>query len=260
MKAFAKREARPRPGIEVAGLSDVGCLRENNEDRYAYWEPAKEKQLHDKGRLAVIADGMGGHEGGQEASRIAVETVQEVYGETSDGSPRSLLMAGFQAAHERILTYANDHPALQGMGTTCTAVALLGHDLYYAHVGDSRLYLVREGKISRLSRDHSYVERLLEQGVISPEEAASHPQRNILLMAMGAGPEIAPESPEQPIPLEVGDVLLLCTDGLWSQVSDGEMMDAVASGSLKKSCRELVQKAKERGGPDNITVAALRIE
>jgi PPM family protein phosphatase len=259
MKAFARRETRCGPSVEVAGLSDVGCLRENNEDRYGYWEPRNEKQLKEKGCLAVIADGMGGHEGGQEASRIAVETVEEVYSQSENGGPRSLLIAGFQAAHQRILAYASDHPALQGMGTTCTAIALIGHDLHYAHVGDSRLYLVREGKIDRLSRDHSYVARLLEQGVISAEEAALHPQRNILLMALGAGPEIAPESPEQPIPMEAGDVLLLCTDGLWSQVSDNEMQDAISPGSLKKSCRELIRIAKERGGPDNITVEALRV-
>jgi len=260
MKAVAKREARTRPGVEVAGLSDVGCLRENNEDRYAYWEPAGREQLHEKGRLALVADGMGGHEGGQEASRIAIDTVQEVYSNSKDGDTRSCLLAGFHSAHRRILDYADKHPALQGMGTTCTAVAVLGHELYYAHVGDSRLYLIREAGIYRLSRDHSYVGRLLEQGIISPEEAASHPQRNILLMALGAGPEVAPESPEQAISLEARDVLLLCTDGLWSQVSDSEIKDAASAPSLKQTCRKLVERAKERGGPDNITVEALRIK
>lgn len=260
MKAFGRREARVRPGLATAGLSDVGCLRENNEDRFSYWEPASEKQFREKGRLAMVADGMGGHEGGQEASRIAVETVQEVYGQSPAGDPRSLLITALQAAHQRILAYANDHPALLGMGTTCTAVAIIGRSLYYAHVGDSRLYLIRDSKIYRLSRDHTYVGRLLEQGIINPEEAATHPHRNVLLMALGAGPEIAPESPEQPITLETGDVLLLCTDGLWSQVSDGEILDATSAASLKQTCGQLIEKAKERGGPDNITVQALRIE
>jgi PPM family protein phosphatase len=260
MRAFARRERRHWPGVEVASLSDVGCLRDNNEDRFSYWEPADEKQLQHKGRLAIIADGMGGHEGGQEASRIAVETIQEVYSGSSTEGPRALLISGFQAAHQRILAYSCQNPALQGMGTTCTAVAVIGHDLYYAHVGDSRLYLLRAGKICRLSRDHSYVGRLLEQGVINIEEAASHPQRNILLMALGAGPDVAPESPEQQISLEAADVLLLCTDGLWSLVSDSELNDAMSSGSLKKACQALVQMAKDRGGPDNITIQALRIQ
>jgi serine/threonine protein phosphatase PrpC len=248
-----------RPGAEVAGLSDVGCLRENNEDRFAYWEPTTDEQFQHKGRLAIVADGMGGHEGGQEASRIAVDTVQEVYSQSPDGDPRSLLLSGFQAAHQRILLYAAEHPGLQGMGTTCTAVAVVGHDLYYAHVGDSRLYMMREGRIYRLSRDHSYVGRLLEQGVIDSDEAATHPQRNILLMALGAGPEISPESPEQPISLESKDVLLLCSDGLWSVVSDEEIQQAAASSALKKACQDLISLAKERGAPDNITVEAIRI-
>jgi len=260
MAAVAKREMRIRPGVEVAGLSDVGCLRENNEDHYAYWEPAGQEQFRDKGRLALVADGMGGHEGGQEASHIAIDTVQDVYSRSQAGDPRSVLIEGFQTAHRRILDYAEKHPQLQGMGTTCTAVVIRGRDLYYAHVGDSRLYLIRDSKIYRLSRDHSYVGRLLEQGIINSEEAASHPQRNILLMALGAGPEIAPESPEQPISLESRDLLLLCTDGLWSQVSDSEMLAATASGPLKQACRKLVEKAKQHGGPDNITVQALRIK
>jgi serine/threonine protein phosphatase PrpC len=259
MKSFAKRGMKIRPGAEVAGLTDVGCLRENNEDRLAYWEPATDEQFQVKGRLAIIADGMGGHEGGQEASRIAVETVQQVYSETPSGDPRSLLLSGFQAAHQRILVYGTEHPALQGMGTTCTAVAVVGYDLYYAHVGDSRLYLLRDGKIYRLSRDHSYVGRLLEQGVINLEEAATHPQRNILLMALGAGPEVSPESPDQAISVEPKDVLLLCTDGLWSLMSDDEIQQAAASAPLKKACQDLISLAKARGGPDNITVQAIRI-
>jgi PPM family protein phosphatase len=248
-----------RPGIEWAGLSDVGCQREDNEDRYSYWEPAGEEAFERKGRLAMVADGMGGYEGGQEASRIALETIEQVYGETPDGDPRSLLLSGFQAAHQRILAYAAEHPALQGMGTTCTAVALVGDGLYYAHVGDSRLYLWRDSKIYRLTRDHSYVGRLVEQGIIAPQEAASHPQRNVLIMALGASPELTPESPEQPISLEKGDVLLLCTDGLWTMVSESEMQTALAGDRLDEACQDLVEEAKARGGPDNITLQVLRI-
>jgi protein phosphatase len=250
---------RIRPGIELAGLSDVGCLRENNEDRYSYWEPAGEEQFQHKGRLAIIADGMGGYEGGQEASRIAVETIERVYGSTADGDPRSLLLDGFRAAHENILQYASQHSELQGMGTTCTAIVLRGDSLYYAHVGDSRLYLARDSTIRSLTHDQTYVGRLVEQGVISSVEALSHPHRNILIMALGVGPEILPESSEQPVALEKGDSLLLCTDGLWSMVSDSEMHLAMAAGTLDEACQGLVGKAKERGAPDNVTVQAVRV-
>jgi protein phosphatase len=169
-----------------------------------------------------------------------------------------LLLEGFRAAHKRILEQASRHPELQGMGTTCTAIVLRGGSLYYAHVGDSRLYLVRDSKIDCLTRDQSYVGRLVEQGVISAEEALSHPHRNILIMALGVGPEILPESPEQPIALEKGDALLLCTDGLWSMVNQNEMQRALAGGTLEQACQDLVQMAKQRGAPDNITIQTVR--
>jgi PPM family protein phosphatase len=250
---------RIRPGVEVAGLSDVGCQRANNEDRYSYWEPASDELFAQRGRLATLADGMGGYEGGQEASRIAVETIEQVYAGTSDGGPRSLLLAGFHAAHERIQQYSSSHPQLLGMGTTCTALVVLAYELYYAHVGDSRLYLARDSKIYRLTRDHSYVGRLVDQGIISTEEAASHPQRHILTAALGAGSEITPESPEQPLALQGGDALVLCCDGLWSLVSEAEIHAALGGKDLAEACRKLVALAKQRGGPDNITLQILRI-
>jgi serine/threonine protein phosphatase PrpC len=255
----ARGVMRIRPGIELASLSDIGCHRENNEDHYSYWEPADDAQFQSKGRLAIIADGMGGYEGGQEASHLAVETVEKVYADTPDSDPQALLVDAFLTAHQRIQELASERTALHGMGTTCTAIALLGNHLYYAHVGDSRLYLVRDGSITRLTHDHSYVSRLVEHGVISSEEAESHPQRHILTAALGAGSEIVPETPAQPLTLGAGDVLVLCTDGLWSVVHDDEIRSVVSSKNPRMACRELVQTAKQRGGPDNITMQVLHI-
>jgi PPM family protein phosphatase len=249
---------RIRPGVELAALTDVGCERENNEDRYSYWEPASDEQFQQKGRLAIVADGMGGYEGGQEASRIAIEVVENTYA-NSAGHPRTILLEGFQAAHYRIQEFAAQNPALQGMGTTCTAVALLENQLYYAHVGDTRLYLIRNSSISRLTHDHSYVNRLVENGVISAEEAESHPQRHILTAALGAGAAIAPDSADQSVIIQAGDVLLLCTDGLWSQLSEKELEEAVTERKLDKACQAMIKVAKQRGGPDNITVQVLRV-
>jgi len=250
---------RIRDGIEVAGLSDLGCQRQNNEDSYAYWEPASDGEYERKGRLAMVADGMGGHEGGQEASRIAVDAVQQVYAESPGSNPQALLVAAFREAHERIHHYASAHPVLRGMGTTATAIVLLSHHLYYCHVGDSRLYLVRAGQASRLTHDHSYVSRLVENGLISSEEAEMHPQRHILTAALGTGPEFTPDVPEHPIPLQAGDVLVLCTDGLWGQLTEEEVGEAAGSNSPAEACRVLVKMAKDRGGPDNITVQVLRV-
>ena len=248
-----------KPGMEVAGLTDVGCQRENNEDSYLYWEPADEEEFQRKGRLAVIADGMGGHEGGQEASRLAVETVREVYDQAFHDDPQAALVESFAAAHSRIQEYAEQYPAFHGVGTTCTAVVLRGRQLYFAHVGDSRLYLVRDAHILRLTRDHSYVGRLVENGIVRAEDAEKHPQRHILTAALGAGMNVAVDGAEQSLALQDGDELLLCTDGLWGVVSDRELETAVNRNAPAECCAALVKLARERGGPDNITLQVLRL-
>ncbi|MFI5114290.1 MAG: PP2C family protein-serine/threonine phosphatase [Terriglobales bacterium] len=248
-----------RPGLEVSAQSDIGCQRENNEDCFGYWEPEEDEQFLRQGRLAVVADGMGGYEGGQEASRLAVETVISVYRNFAGDDPQQALVEALQEAHQRIREYGIAHPHLQGMGTTCTALALAGGLLYYAHVGDSRLYLVRGGQITQLTRDHSYVGRLVESGVISREEAETHPHRNILTAAMGTGVDLVTDSPGRPEPLQPGDVLVLSSDGLWGQVRDPEILQAVESKDPEAAGRELIQLARERGGPDNITVEILRL-
>ncbi len=248
-----------KPGVEVAGLTDVGCQRENNEDSFLYWEPAGDAEFRRKGRLAVIADGMGGHEGGQEASRLAVETVRAVYEQAVDDDPQVALVESFAAAHARIQDFAERHPAFHGMGTTCTALVLRDRQLYFAHVGDSRLYLVRNARILRLTRDHSYVGRLVESGIVRAEDAEKHPQRHILTAALGSGREVAADAAEQGLSLQEGDDLLLCTDGLWSVVTEEELENVVSSNTPVESCAELVRLARERGGPDNITVQVLRV-
>ena len=204
----------PRPGIEVASLSDVGLQRSNNEDSFLYWEPVGEEEFRRKGRLAVVADGMGGYEGGQEASRLAVETVRHVYDTSAEYDPQKVLLDALHTAHRNIQRYAEEHPQFQGMGTTCTALAILGRHLSFAHVGDSRLYLVRDSAVSRLTRDHSYVGRLVESGIVSSQDAESHPQRHILTAALGSGTDIEPDFPQSAVLLQEEDTLVLCTDGL----------------------------------------------
>jgi protein phosphatase len=256
-----------RTGIEVSTQSDIGCLRKNNEDSFGYWEPEDDQQFLRKGRLAVVADGMGGYEGGQEASRLAVETLVAAYRDFAGDDPQTALVEALQAAHEQIRTYSFAHPELRGMGTTCTAAAIVrGEDgatdydtLYYVHVGDTRLYLIRDGQITRVTRDHSYVGRLVESGMISAEEAETHPQRNILTAALGTNPELIMDFPEEPQSLRAEDVLLICSDGLWGQVRDAEIVSAVENKTAEKAGRELIDLARERGGPDNITVEILRL-
>lgn len=247
-----------KPGIEAASLTDVGLQRANNEDSDLYWEPDSDEEFRRKGRLAIIADGMGGYEGGQEASRLAVETVRHVYDTGFEGNPQQTLLSALQSAHENIQRFADEHPQFHGMGTTCTAASIVDQHLYFAHVGDSRMYLVRADMISRLTRDHSYVGRLVESGIVRSEDAESHPQRHILTAALGSGRDVLPDTPVNPIALQEGDTLVLCTDGLWSLVGDQELVRTVQSNTPAQSCVALVNLALERGGPDNITVMVLR--
>ena len=249
----------PKPGIEAASLTDVGLQRTNNEDSHLYWEPDSDEDFRRKGRLAVVADGMGGYEGGQEASRLAVETVRSVYDNAFNGDPQATLSAAFEAAHQNIQRFAQDHPQFYGMGTTCTALSIVGRQLHFAHVGDSRLYLIRAETISRLTRDHSYVGRLVESGIVRSEDAESHPQRHILTAALGSGRDVIPHIPDLPVPLEEGDILLLCTDGLWGLVGDPDLARVAHSNPPAEACQKLVTMALERGGPDNITALVLRI-
>jgi protein phosphatase len=145
------------------------------------------------------------------------------------------------------------------MGTTLTAFSLVGNNLYYAHVGDSRLYLVHAGKLRAVTRDHSLVSRLVETGIIRAEDADTHPQKHVLTAAVGISDDIQPDSGDGPLALEKSDVLLLCTDGLWGQVSEPELEQALASQAPSDACHALVRLAKERGGPDNITLQIARL-
>lgn len=248
-----------RPGIELGNLTDVGCHRSHNEDYYCYAEPAGDQQFARKGRLIVIADGMGGHKGGQFASAIAVESVRAAYLASEANSPDAALVEALQIAHQAIQDFAREHPEVEGMGTTCIAAVVRGSELTYAHIGDSRLYLVRNGAITQLTEDQTVVSKLVHQGLLSREEAADHPDRGVLTAALGIGAGVAAEVPETPLSLEPGDVVLMCTDGLHDLINDRELA-AAAANFPSAACLELIELAKSRGGFDNMTVQILKFE
>jgi len=248
-----------RPGVEVAGLTDVGCKRDNNEDYYAYWEPNEDAVFQRLGRLAIVADGMGGAEGGQFASRIAVEAVREVYASGGEEAPQQRLLAAFQQANAEVHEEAQQKPGLHGMGTTLSACAIVGEKLYFAHVGDSRVFLIRAGEPQQLTRDHSLVARLIESRTIRPEDAENHPQKHVLTAAVGVCDDLQPDFSPEPVLLQHSDTLVICTDGLWGQMSSAEIAEIVSTRGVKNACEALVQLARERGGPDNITLQVLRV-
>jgi len=250
---------RIRPGVEIAGLTDVGCQRENNEDSFGYWESDDDGVFARLGRLAIVADGMGGHEGGQIASHIAVESIQQSYSNAADSDPQKVLVSALREAHHRIQQRAREDAELQGMGTTCTACAIVDRSLYYVHVGDSRLYLLRKDMLRLLSRDHTLVARLLETGMIREQDAENHPQKHVLTAALGVADEIEPDVPAEPVSLEKSDVLLICTDGLWGQMAEEELKHILSSQTPANACQALVHLAKERGGPDNVTLQIARL-
>jgi serine/threonine protein phosphatase PrpC len=251
---------RIRPDVEIANLTDVGCERSENEDYYSYAEPESDEEFARKGRLLVLADGMGGHKGGQVASGIAVETVRRVFLNEDRENLRDLLIEAFARAQDEILAQAAGHPELRGMGTTCTAAIIHKGSMIYGHIGDSRLYLVRNGSAIQITEDHSFVNQLVKSGVITAAQAAVHEKRNVLTSALGMrSAPVAADFSEQPVPLQVNDTLLLSSDGLHGLVRADEIRETVAKEAPYDACRSLVRLAKERGGPDNITVQILRV-
>jgi protein phosphatase len=248
-----------RSDIELANLSDVGCEREANEDYYCYVEPDRDEEFAAKGRLIVVADGMGGHIGGQVASGLAVDALREAF--LTDGAdPLNILIDGFSRAQASILARAEAEPDLKGMGTTCTAAIVHRGGLIYGHIGDSRLYLVRQGQLTQITDDHSLVNQLVKSGAITAEQAEVHEKKNVLTAALGMqSSAAAADFSEVPLALAAQDILVLCSDGLHGLVSPDEVAQAVSVQSAYDACRTLVEWAKQRGGHDNITVQVAKI-
>ena len=249
--------------IIAFGTSDVGKIRRNNEDSYV---------VDDGLRLYAVADGIGGHEGGEVASRLAIEGLLQVAHErfpragekplSEDpvmGDPvTSLLMRAFARSNRLIRQSAADNPALAGMGTTLTALLLSHKAAYIAHIGDSRAYLLRSGSLSRVTEDHSVVAEHIRAGLLTPDEARKSPYRHIITRSLGLEPD--PIADERKIEINKHDIFLLCTDGLTEMVEDAEISWILASSSPQGAVEGLIRLANDRGGVDNITVVVIKIE
>ena len=260
----------PEFKLDAAWQTDAGCVRENNEDRALYRQPLNQPEAETKGSLMVVADGVGGHSAGEEASRIAVETISNRFFASqhffanqhfseSSGQINEALREAFAEANQAIFQTAQSRWQWQGMGTTATALVICGGQAFAAQVGDSRLYLVREGRIYQLSEDHSAVMELVRMGVMTIDEAGNHEDRNIILRALGTKPEVAVTVWEKPFPVRANDSFVLCTDGLFDVVSDEEIKATVTNETPVAGCRKLIELAKANGGYDNITVGIVRV-
>ncbi len=269
--------------IEVAGRTDVGQRREHNEDAFLVADLTAEagaqtateererllwpaRPLGSRGALFLVADGMGGAAAGELASGMAsavvLEEVRRQWADTDATDPdrfaQSLRIATEQA-NQRIHAHATSHPDTKGMGTTVTLAGLVGDTLYLCQVGDSRAYLIRRGIATQITKDQSLMQRLVDAGELTPEEAEVSERRNIILQALGPEARVKVDLTSQRV--QRGDLLVVCSDGLSGQVRGAEMAQLLtAAASLDAGCRALIDRANATGGPDNITAIVVRVD
>jgi PPM family protein phosphatase len=248
--------------VTAYGLTHVGRQRQHNEDSFL---------VADEAKLFLVADGMGGHAAGEIASRIAVDSISEfiVHTKEDDGTwphaydehytrTTNRLVAALRMANTRVLEAMRKDARLRGMGTTVVACMADGDKISVAHVGDSRAYMIRKGKISRITSDHSWVFEQVQAGMLTEAEAEKHPLRNVITRALGGALSVNPDASE--IDSKPGDVYLLCSDGLTGMVPEEEILALVTASAddLEKACADLVDVANKNGGLDNVTVILVK--
>lgn len=240
--------------MKYAAGTDRGLLRDINEDSYMIIPGCSDTSC-----AFVIADGLGGHNSGEIASRMAVEHIRDNLdaagcfdGENASEKLEALVKKVNTAVYERSLGGAE----VSGMGTTLTMAVITGSTLTAAHVGDSRLYLIRNGVIRQLTDDHSYIGELVRQGKLTREEAEKHPRKNIITRAIGSCPELEVDIISHRI--EADDIYVLCTDGLTNMVSESEIVEIVSGSEPETACARLIEAANRQGGEDNITVIVIK--
>ena len=243
--------------LSFGARTDLGRIRENNEDKFEFFIADDEEALARKGCLFAVADGMGGHSAGQIASELALKTLIEHF--YSDPTPLLLesLRAGLQKANALIFDAARIAPDHSGMGTTLTALLVRGKEAFIAHVGDSRCYMLRGGEITLLSEDHSWVAEQVRLGGLTEEEARYSPYRNVITRSLGTNPNVDVDLLE--LELEPGDRFLLCTDGITGELSMDDIHSLLGAGSPSKAAWDLVEAALDKGGQDNATALVVRV-
>ncbi len=260
----------PRAHLNVAALSHAGRSGRNNEDRYAV--SSFVTQEGSPLVFAVVADGIGGHRAGEVAAELAVDYITQNVADSNGKDPLEIIKSAIDSASQAIAARSASKDEQQGMGATCVCAWVVEDQLYTGYVGDSRIYLIRDGKIQRLTVDHSWVQEAMEKGIITPDEARNHPNVHVIRRHLGSvelpGVDFrlyleADQSEEdakknQGTRLHPGDILLLCTDGLTDMIWDDEILRIINTRSnLKTMAEDLVNRANERGGHDNITVVLL---
>ena len=235
--------------LEAFGLSDPGCIRTNNEDYFMLVAPLD---------LYIVADGMGGAQAGEHASKLAVETLVDFIAKAGSTSGEVLLNA-VQEANKRVLAAADGDAALHGMGTTLTVCWKVGPELLVANVGDSRAYVYQRGELNVITEDQTWINEVGRRLGLGDDALRTHPMRHVLTMAIGVSESLRIHS--YAVPLEPGALFLLCSDGLHGVVTPLEIVETLSGGgSLEDKCKILIDAAKRAGGPDNVTAVLLRNE
>ena len=238
--------------LKTFSITDIGRKRKVNQD-FVY---SSERLVGPLPNLFLVADGMGGHNAGDYASRLAVETIVERSSGSLETNPLRVLDEAVQSANGLVRQRAQEAPELQGMGTTVVAAVIDGRELYVANVGDSRLYIVNSGEIRQITKDHSWVEEMVRRGGIGKAEARNHPDKNIITRAVGAEETVRIDFFQ--VLLQEGDVILMCTDGLTNMLEDEEIrMTLDGARDIVEKAQGLVRAANDRGGRDNISVVLI---
>ena len=237
--------------LNIGSFSDVGKVREINEDYFGYFSGSC-------GNLLLVCDGMGGHKGGEIASRIAVKSIENHFEEMNRNyDPPKEIYDAFNSANNSIIQTAFNDSTLSDMGSTVVLVLLKDGLVHYANLGDSRIYRIRRGKILQLTKDNSLVQQMIDSNMITENESKTHPKKHVITKALGIDPELEPEI-YQPFKLQENDIIILCSDGLTEHVEEKEILKLAGNNSVSDAAIKLVDLANERGGSDNITVQVAR--
>ena len=251
-------ELRVRTKITVACKTDLGRVRENNEDKFEYYLPEDDVTLATRGLIFLVCDGMGGHAAGQIASELAAKTFIDVYLHHPSEDPAVAMQSAVTAANRFVVDVGRAIPARRGMGTTLSGLILLQDQAYTCQVGDSRVYRLRDDELTMLTHDHTWVDEAIRLGTLTPEEAETHPYKHVLTRAIGTEGDLTADI--EPQPLQTGDVYLLCSDGLINHVDDGTIADHLRAYPPSEACWRLVARALAGGGSDNCTVMVVRVD
>lgn len=257
-QSSAQEDPQARLVLRAVLRTDVGLVRSENQDFGAVTTKREERSNPLHGRLLIVADGMGGHRGGATASRLSVQTVKAQYLGADTGDVGAALRDALARANEKIYHEAQANPDLRGMGTTTSALVVRGSEGWIGHVGDSRIYRVRAGEIEQLTQDHSLVATMVREGLLTTQEAETHPRRNVLQRSMGVAEGVDIDI-LGPIDILEGDTFILCSDGLHGVVKEPELRE-MAQEPIEKAAEGFVRRALERGAPDNVTVIVARAE